>query len=73
MAVFAREGLTYFPREEVRPELRATSPEDVRQADCEGSPVGPSCSEQGHPCGTLPEERAPELQDLPTLSERRFS
>lgn len=55
---------------EVRPELHAISPEDVRQPDCEGSAAGPSCSEQGHLCRTLHQEHAPELQDLPTQCHR---
>lgn len=36
---------------EVSPELRVINPEAVRQLDCKGSAVGPSCGEQGHCAG----------------------
>ena len=67
---FPWEELTYFRTKEVRPELCAMSPEDVRQSDCEGSMVGLSYSEQGHLRRTLHEERAPELRDFPTQCHR---
>lgn len=70
VAVFSMGMLTYFPVKEVRPELRAISPERERQSDSKGSTVGPSCGEQGHLHRTLHEERAPGLQDLPVQCHR---
>lgn len=70
VAIFSMGMLTYFPMKEVRPEMRAISPEHVRQPDCKESVAGPSCGEQGHLHRTLHEERAPGLQDLPVQCHR---